>query len=226
MTATYVSEMHAGGSASAHAVSYPASIAAGNLLILEHMMSGDDYKTSDYTSAGFTEFGSLATASGSCVTRHFYKIATGSESGTFTVNTNSGSNRPFLMTMMRITGTFDASFASNFQKNDGASYAGSSTTIAAPDPGSVPTGSLVIASAAANGNANATATESAGYTEVSDDKRGAGGQHTMVVAYATTASPGACTFTFTAAQINRLATSYIVSEVSTPAPSFLLTCFP
>lgn len=206
---SHASSQSASGNASAHSVSYPASIAAGDLLILIHGMSTDDYKTSDYTSLGFAEFDTAVSTAGSYVERRYYKVAAGTETGTFTVDTNSGSGRPYLMTMMRWTGQFGPTPLSGFQSTTNAA---SSTTIVAPDPGGTGSTQAVVATAGANGSASATTTESGGYSEASDLQQGAGGVRTHVVAYATGASPGSCTFTWTAAQVNRMAASFVISE--------------
>lgn len=194
-----------------HTVSYPGSIAAGDLLVLVYAMVSDDYKTSDLTSAGFTEFDTIVSTASSHHERRYFKIAAGTESGTLSVATNSGSSRRYFMILMRWTGVFGPTPLSGFQSTTNAA---SSTTIVAPDPGTTGSTQAVIATAGARGNATATTTESAGYTEVYDGQAGAGGANTHVVAYATGASPGSCTFTWTAAQVNRMATSFVISEAA------------
>lgn len=84
---TYVSGTTAVALATSASVSYPASLAAGNLLVL-HVGSLDGNITSS-TPSGWTELsGSPFSGGGVQQARIYWKISTGSETGSFTVTAN------------------------------------------------------------------------------------------------------------------------------------------
>jgi len=95
---------NATSSAGVLTLNYPASIAAGELLIAVVGVDGGLTTTTGWTAAGFTELSD--TDQGNTSMSVAYKFASGSESGTFTLS-YGGTDDDFHAVICRITGAHD-----------------------------------------------------------------------------------------------------------------------
>jgi len=207
MAIALVSSSVGKGTANPAVVAYPASIAAGDLILLTLFAQGS---ISPNPPSGFTLVGAGTSVAG--IDMYFcWKSAAGTESGTNLSVPFSGANN-WMFVISRITG--GTPFTAGSFKNYSTTSSGSlGSNIAAPNQGAVGAGEMAWAAAGAYNGTNATESGSgSGWTFRNVQNQGSPNE-TSFTAESTTAT-GAATFNFGANYAGRIAGSFIIQEVT------------
>lgn len=207
MAITFQSRTTAKAATSSVSIAFPASIAAGDFLLL--VVVDQATPTTDPPAGGWTSCGTPIAGSAQII-RCYYKVADGTESGTNQSVVWPGAVN-YQVTIIRFTPTAGSLFSSTSHWQTWL-HSGTQATSVAPAT-AAPAGAMSVSIGGCyNSPVAPSATESGSWTEICDLAQGTPHEG-MAVAYLAGATPAACTFSWSSTPTgDEIAASFYFTE--------------